>query len=68
VLSNQTDWVRPLLSGALALVVMAGLFGVVYRRTRPREMLPVHAHDEPPGSSHRHGDTGTLEHVAPDGR
>jgi len=61
VLSNQTHWIQPLLIGTAALFAAALLFGLLYRRTLPREMLPAHAHDEPPGSSHRHGDSGTEE-------
>ena len=61
VLSNQTHWAEPLLLGTAALFAAALLFGLLYRRTLPREMLPAHSHDEPPGSSHRHGDSGTEE-------
>jgi hypothetical protein len=61
VLSHQTHWTKPLLFGAAALFAAALLFGLLYRPTLPREMLPAHSHDEPPGSSHRHGESGTEE-------
>jgi hypothetical protein len=61
VLSHQTHWTEPLLLSTAALFAAALLCGLLYRRTLPREMLPAHSHDEPPGSSHRHGDSGTEE-------
>jgi len=61
VLSHQTHWVEPFLIGTAAFFAIATIVGILYRRTQPREMLPLHAHDEPPGASHRHGDSGTVE-------
>jgi hypothetical protein len=61
ILSHQTHWVEPFLIGTAAFFAIATIVGILYRRTQPREMLPVHAHDEPPGASHRHGDSGTVE-------
>lgn len=61
VLSHQAHWVEPFLIGTAAFFAIATIVGILYRRTQPREMLPLHAHDEPPGASHRHGDSGTVE-------
>jgi hypothetical protein len=40
------------------LMAAAVVIGPVYRAWVPDEPMPTHSHDEPPGSSHRHGPGG----------
>jgi len=44
------------------------LIGPIYRHSQPEEFLPTHSHDEPPGASHHHGVSGTVDFSAPERR
>ena len=68
VVSVETDWLRPALVVAAALFVAALLIGPIYRHSQPEEFLPTHSHDEPPGASHHHGVSGTVDFSAPERR
>ena len=58
VLPQDAGWVRTVLVVLGVIVVAGAVIGPVYRMWAPEEMLPAHAHDEPPGASHRHGPGG----------
>ncbi|MDB5323159.1 MAG: hypothetical protein JWN40_4790 [Phycisphaerales bacterium] len=66
VLPDNPQWVRPLLIGIAGLFIAAAFIGPLYRLNLPDELPPTHSHDEPPGSSHRHGPGGTIDFSAPD--
>jgi hypothetical protein len=66
VLSADTGWVFTLLWVVAGIFVAVAILGPLIRRSLPDEILPTHSHDEPPGSSHHHGPTGTVDLVAPD--
>lgn len=54
---------HPLWAGVL-LIIIAGIFlialavGLAVRANAPEEVPHLHAHDEPPGTSHHHGPEG----------
>src|SRR6059058_2102244 len=63
----EAPWVNSLLIGVAALFLGALLIGPLYRLNLPQELPPpTHSHDEPPGASHRHGVSGTVDYSAPD--
>jgi hypothetical protein len=63
----EAPWARSLLIGVAALFVAALLIGPLYRLNLPQELPPpTHSHDEPPGASHRHGVSGTIDYSAPE--
>ncbi len=65
----EAPWVNSLLIGVAALFVAALLIGPLYRMNLPQELPPpTHSHDEPPGASHRHGVSGTIDYSAPERR
>ena len=66
VLSADTRWTLRLLGGAGALLLAAALLGPLLRMGLPDEIPQTHSHDEPPGSSHHHGEGGTIDLVLPD--
>ena len=66
VISAEGQWAERLLIGIGVLFVAASLIGPLYRLNLPDEMLPAHSHDEPPGASHRHGPSGTVDFSGPD--
>jgi len=45
---------------------MAAVIGPIVRAQAPPEMPPTHSHDEPPGASHHHGHSGTINPVPQD--
>ena len=54
-------WAGVVLILILAMFVMAAVIGPVARaHAPPAEMPPTHSHDEPPGASHHHGASGTI--------
>lgn len=61
VLPGDADWVRGLLVALGVIVVAAGVIGPIYGAWAPEEVAATHAHDEPPGASHRHGPGGERE-------
>ena len=50
----------------LILFFMAAVIGPIVRAQAPPEMPPTHSHDEPPGASHHHGHSGTINPVPED--
>jgi len=66
VISGDSQWVERLLIGIVVLFAAAALIGPLYRLNLPDNILPTHSHDEPPGASHRHGPSGTVDYSAPD--
>jgi hypothetical protein len=51
-------------AGSMAIIIFlsfiaAAVIGPIVRSETPEEVPPAHAHDEPPGSSHHHGHSGT---------
>jgi hypothetical protein len=55
-------WPWLVLWGILILFVAAAVIGPLSRMHAPpaEEMPPTHSHDEPPGASHHHGSSGTI--------
>ena len=45
---------------------MALVIGLIVRAHAPPEMPPTHSHDEPPGASHHHGESGTINPIPED--
>jgi hypothetical protein len=66
VVPLEAPWVNSLLIGVAALFIAALLIGPLYRLNLPQELPPTHSHDEPPGASHRHGVSGTIDYSAPE--
>jgi hypothetical protein len=68
VVSNRADWAPSVVGAILALFAAAAFVGPIYRLNMPEEPQEedFHSHDEPPGTSHHHGASGTLDHSAPD--
>jgi hypothetical protein len=52
------------------MIVVGGMFlaaaviGPIYRMSLPEALPVTHSHDEPPGSSHHHGPSGTVDFSA----
>ena len=44
----------------LSMFLAAAIVGPIVRANMPEEVPPAHSHDEPPGTSHHHGKSGTL--------
>jgi hypothetical protein len=44
----------------LSMFLAAAVVGPIVRANMPEEVPPAHSHDEPPGTSHHHGKSGTL--------
>lgn len=54
-------WPGLLLMTIATMFAWAAAVGIVSRlHAPPEELPPTHSHDEPPGASHHHGATGTL--------
>jgi hypothetical protein len=66
VISGDAQWTERLLIGVAVLFIAAALIGPLYRLNLPDNILPTHSHDEPPGASHRHGPSGTVDYSPPD--
>jgi hypothetical protein len=58
ILSGDTTWAGIVLILILSLFLAAACIGPIVRAEFPGGMLPVHSHDEPPGTSGRHGTSG----------
>ena len=60
-------WPIPLMILILSLFVAAAVIGPIVRaQAPPPEMPATHSHDEPPGASHHHGHSGTINPVPED--
>lgn len=53
-------WAGVVVIVILALFLAAAVIGPIVRANAPEEIPPAHSHDEPPGASHHHGKSGTL--------
>ena len=54
-------WPAILMMGVVGLFLCAAMVGPLYRLEIPDELPPMHSHDEPPGTSHHHGSSGTVQ-------
>jgi hypothetical protein len=59
-------WPVPLLLIIGCMFLAAAVIGPIVRAQAPPEMPPTHSHDEPPGASHHHGESGTINPVPED--
>lgn len=68
VLGPKAQWVPGVLIAIGVLFLAAAFVGPIYRMIMPEEpqVEDFHSHDEPPGTSHHHGASGTIDHSAPD--
>ena len=60
VLSTNGSWVPIMLIVVGGLFLAAAVIGPIVRANAPEEVPPAHSHDEPPGTSHHHGASGTV--------
>jgi hypothetical protein len=61
VFSPDARWVTALLIIIGALLLAAAVIGPIYCMTVPEALPITHSHDEPPGASHHHGPSGTID-------
>ncbi len=61
VFSPDTRWVLALLIIVGGLFLAAAVIGPLYCMSLPEALPVTHSHDEPPGSSHHHGPSGTVD-------
>ena len=66
VFSADARWVPALIIVVLGLLLAGAVIGPIYRMNLPEALPVTHSHDEPPGSSHHHGTSGTMDFGAPD--
>ena len=60
-LSSNGSWVPIILIIIGGLFLAAAVIGPIVRANLPEEIPPpAHSHDEPPGASHHHGASGTV--------
>ena len=59
VIPTDATWAPIMLMIIGGLFIAAATMPMVYLN-RLEEVPPMHAHDEPPGTSHHHGESGTL--------
>jgi hypothetical protein len=59
-------WPFPVLFIILMTFLAAAVLGPIIRAQSPPEMPPTHSHDEPPGASHHHGESGTINPIPAD--
>jgi hypothetical protein len=59
-------WPGPTVFVILCLFLAAAVIGPIVRAHAPEEMPPTHSHDEPPGASHHHGASGTINPIPHD--
>src|SRR5438552_18551456 len=59
-------WPAVMVFLVLVMFFMAVVIGPIVRAQAPPEMPPTHSHDEPPGASHHHGHSGTINPVPED--
>jgi hypothetical protein len=64
-LPGDARWAFPVVMLIAVLFASAACIGWYIRLEMPEELPPTHSHDEPPGASHHHGRSGTLN-PAPD--
>jgi hypothetical protein len=60
-LADGSDrWPGAVVIVILSMFLAAAVVGPIVRANMPEEVPPAHSHDEPPGASHHHGKSGTL--------
>ncbi len=59
VLPANDYWAPVMLIVIAGMFLAAAIIGPVVRANTPEEVPPAHSHDEPPGTSHHHGHSGT---------
>ena len=57
---RSETWPGPVVIIILSMFLAAAIVGPIVRANTPEEVPPAHSHDEPPGASHHHGKSGTL--------
>jgi hypothetical protein len=62
---DDVQWAHRIVIAIGVLFAAALLAGVFIRTEAPEEMPPAHSHDEPPGRSHHHGASGTIDQSDP---
>jgi hypothetical protein len=60
VLDDDPNWTPILLILIGMMFLSAAVIGPIVRLNMPEEIPPAHSHDEPPGTSHHHGASGTV--------
>ncbi len=65
ILDEDAYWPPIMLILIAMMFLSAAVIGPIVRLNMPEEIPPAHSHDEPPGTSHHHGASGTLN-PAPD--
>ncbi len=60
VLSSDGNWVPIMLIIVGGMFLAAAVIGPIVHANAPEEVVPIPTHDEPPGTSHHHGKSGTL--------
>ena len=61
MLPDPSDrWPGTVVIVILSMFLTAAIVGPIVRANMPEEVPPAHTHDEPPGESHHHGRSGTL--------
>ena len=63
---KRLRWAFPTVFIILMLFLAAAVLGPIIRAQAPVEMPPTHSHDEPPGASHHHGESGTINPIPAD--
>jgi hypothetical protein len=66
VFSPDARWVWGVAIVVIGLFVAAAVIGPIYCMSLPEALPVTHSHDEPPGSSHHHGPSGTIDFSSPD--
>ena len=60
ILSSNGGWVPIMLIIIGGMFLAAAVIGPIVRANAPEEVPTAHSHDEPPGTSHHHGASGTV--------
>jgi hypothetical protein len=60
ILDRDPNWTPILLILIGMMFLSAAVIGPIVRVNMPEEVPPAHSHDEPPGTSHHHGASGTV--------
>jgi hypothetical protein len=69
LLTANGSWVPVMLIIIGGMFLAAAVIGPIVHANMLEEMPPpAHSHDEPPGASHHHGDSGTINPAPEHGR
>lgn len=61
VFSPDTRWILAVLIIVGGLFIAAAVIGPLYCMSLPEALPVTYSHDEPPGASHHHGPSGTVD-------